>query len=225
MAKSILFQKLIPHLQLFVIIGVTSALYWQANHFELLIDDKIVISENTFVKKGIQGIPEILSNDSMEGYFGYQPQLLEGGRYRPLSLVFFAFGYEIFQLNSFGYHLMNLFFYLMAGILLYSTLKLLFKDNKKQIPEWIIGITVFLFMVHPVHTEVVCNIKGADEILSLIFGLLGWFFSLKYSNKQSFSILLVIWISLYLSFMAKESSLPLIVTIPLSLIFFRNYSI
>lgn len=225
MSKKISLQKLFPVLQLSVIIVVTTLLYWQANHFEFVLDDSIVISENTFVKKGIQGISEILSNDSMTGYFGNQPQLLEGGRYRPLSLVVFAFGYKFFQLNPFGYHLMNLFLYLLAGVLLYLTIKQLFKENKKQIPEWIIGISVLLFMVHPVHTEVVCNIKSADEILSLLFGLLAWFISLKYSNKQSFSSLLVIWVCLYLSFMAKESSLPLIVAIPLSLIYFRNYSI
>ncbi len=46
-------------------------------------------------------------------------------------------------------------------------------------------IATLLFVVHPVHTEVVANIKSRDEILSLLFTLFSLSFLLKASDKQS----------------------------------------
>jgi protein O-mannosyl-transferase len=215
-------NSLADFLLLFIILAFTSALYWQTNHFQFVVDDVIVISENKFVQNGINGIPDILTNDSMTGYMGKQPSLLEGGRYRPLSMVLFACVYELFQLNPYFYHLLNWICYLLTGIALYYLLKLLFRDGKQETGRWFPAMALLLFMIHPVHTEVVCNIKGNDEILALFFGLCGWITSLKWGENQKISPLILTWLFLFLSFMAKESSLPLIVAIPLSLMFFRK---
>ena len=49
---------------------------------EIALDDVMVLSENTFVKKGISGIPEIFSHDSFYGATHHAASQL-GWRYRP----------------------------------------------------------------------------------------------------------------------------------------------
>lgn len=225
MKKEISHPFLISVISLMIISCLTVAFYWQTTRFEFVLDDVMVIKENSFVQKGFKGIREILTNDSMTGHLGKQPQLLEGGRYRPLSLVIFATGYQFFKLNPFWYHLMNVFFYLITGLLLYNLLRQIFRNGKSGYLEWSVAMAVLIFMVHPVHTEVVCNVKGADEILAMIFGLSGWIAMLKWADRPSFRMLLIAWLSLLLAFLSKESSLPLVVTIPLSLFFFRDFSV
>ena len=63
------------------------ALYYQSTNFGYVLDDQIVVSENKFTKKGFEGIGDLLTNESMTGYFGEQKDLVEGNRYRPLSLT------------------------------------------------------------------------------------------------------------------------------------------
>jgi hypothetical protein len=130
--------------------------------------------------------------------------------------------FEFFKLNPSGYHVINWLTYILAGFLLFFLLKKLFDTGKNPQLPLITGIAVFLFMIHPVHTEVVCNIKGNDEILALVFGLAGWICALRWAENPKALPLILTCLFLFLSFMAKESSLPLVVAIPLSLLFFRE---
>jgi protein O-mannosyl-transferase len=224
MLNRIEYRSVTGYLILLFVSLVTAVLYWQTNHFQFAVDDIMVISENKFVTQGTKGIPDILSSDSMTGFMGNQPKLLEGGRYRPLSLVLFAIAFEFFKMNPSGYHVLNWLCYIMAGIALFFLLNMLFEKIRHPAKPWITGISMLLFMIHPVHTEVVCNIKGNDEILALFFGLLGWLMALKWAEKPRVGSLFLLCLFLFLSFMSKESSLPLVVAIPLSLWFFRNFS-
>ena len=45
---------------------------------QYVLDDKIVISENNFVKSGTKGIKDILGNDTFTGYLGQQKDLVVG---------------------------------------------------------------------------------------------------------------------------------------------------
>ena len=90
------FNKLIIH---FLLISVAVlGLYWPTTKYGFVLDDKMVISENNFVKEGIKGVPDIWNNDSMTGYLGKQMDLLVGGRYRPLSLIVFSFLFKKTQI-------------------------------------------------------------------------------------------------------------------------------
>jgi len=80
-------KNVIAGLLLFV---VPFLLYAASFNYGFVLDDVIVLSENSFVKEGISGIGDILSNDVFTGYLGGQQDLVEGGRYRPLSLVTFT---------------------------------------------------------------------------------------------------------------------------------------
>src|ERR1035437_2452171 len=70
------------------------------------LDDEVVLKENKFVKKRIKGIPDILRTDYVYGYT-IKENILTGARYRPLSLILFAFEYQFLGANPLISHLIN----------------------------------------------------------------------------------------------------------------------
>ena len=219
------FNKTIIHF-LLIALAVTG-LYLQTTDFSFVLDDKIVISENSYVKKGFEGIKEIFGNDTMSGYLGKENNLLQGGRYRPLSLVVFAVGYHFFELNPFYYHLLNILFYFACCIVLYFTLIRLFHfsaDDKEKFKPFLFLATL-LFAIHPIHTEAVANIKGLDEILAFLFGTATLWLTLIYFDSNKKIYLISAFVLFILGLLAKESALPLMLAIPVALYFFRETSL
>ncbi|HMX41418.1 MAG TPA: DUF1736 domain-containing protein, partial [Saprospiraceae bacterium] len=100
-----------------------------------------------------------------EGCFG-------GCLYRPLTLTAFAVEWAIAPNSPAISHWMNVLWYTATAVLLYSTLRLLLHGRSAALPL----VAALLFVAHPVHTEVVANIKSRDEIMSLFFGLLSLHF-------------------------------------------------
>src|ERR1043165_1481317 len=72
-----------------------------------VLDDVMMITQNTYVKQGVKGIPTLLSTSQLRGYYGN----LATDKYRPLALVTFAIEYELFGLNPMPYHLLNVLCY------------------------------------------------------------------------------------------------------------------
>ena len=86
-------------------------LYANTISFDYALDDKIVITNNEFTKKGVAGIADLVSNDSMVGFFGKKKNLVSGGRYRPLALVTHALEWEVFGKNPSISHFINALLY------------------------------------------------------------------------------------------------------------------
>jgi tetratricopeptide (TPR) repeat protein len=79
-----------------------------------------------------------------------------------------------------------------------------------------------LFLAHPVHTEVVSNIKSGDEILCFMFMILSLLTLYQFTIKRK-RILFVISILAYtLSFLSKESALTFLAVAPLFLYCFSK---
>jgi len=190
------------------------------------LDDAIVIKDNAFTKKGFAGIREIFSYDSFTGFFGKQKTLVAGGRYRPLSIASFAVERQVFgRLNPFISHLINILLYALSAWLIYRVFMLLLKQVKSR--EWHYSIpflTAILFMAHPVHTEVVANIKGRDELLAMIFSLLSLLMTARYLEKNKRWMLLVSGCSFFLGLLSKENTIMFLGVIPLAVYFFTSCS-
>ena len=75
---------------------ISMLLYHKTLSFGYVLDDKIVYTDNSQVKDGWQGIQDIFSTESFTGYFGDQKNLVQGARYRPLSLATFNLEYHMF---------------------------------------------------------------------------------------------------------------------------------
>jgi len=198
------------------------ALLLYANTLDLKysLDDALIITGNDFTKNGFSGIKDILTNDTFVGFLG-KNNLLPGGRYRPLSQLMFAVEKEIFGFNPFVGHLINILLYAFTCMLLFVILMKLFKNFTAE--PWYLSIPFIasmLFAAHPLHTEVVANIKGRDEILCLFFCLLVVLFTLKYLEKKKIYLLISNLFLFLLALLSKENALTFFAIIPLILFVF-----
>lgn len=198
-------------------------LYWMCIPYGYVLDDQIVITDNKFTQKGFAGIWDILSTESFTGYFGGQQDLVAGARYRPLSIVTFAIEQEIFGDNHYIRHFINILLYGLLGVLLFRVFSILF-PNKENSP-WLLGLpflTVVLYVFHPVHSEVVANIKGRDEIMTALGAFGALYFVLRYLSESKVIWLLLSGISLFLGLMSKENAITFLAVIPLTLYIFTK---
>ena len=201
------------------------ALYYQSTNFGFVLDDQIVFSENKFTKKGFSGIGDLLTTESMTGYFGEQKNLVEGSRYRPLSLITYAIEYGIVgNLKPSLSHFINILLYGLTGLLLFRVLTMMLR--KRTAVKWWLAIpflTSLLYIAHPIHSEAVANIKGRDEIMALLLSLATLYGILRYMDKKDFKWLISSCILFFLALLSKENSITFLAVIPLTVYFFSEY--
>jgi len=200
----------------FIIFIISFALYSNTLYNKYALDDFSVIKENWVIKNGVESIPLIFKTSYRYGHWDSVENL-----YRPLSLVLFAIEWEISPDNPAFYHFINILLYAFTGFLLFITLCKVM--NKMNII--ILFITSLFFMVHPIHTEVVANIKSGDEILSFIFILLTIIYLWKYIEKKSVKSIFIALIFYFLAFLSKESSVTMLVVFPLLIYFFTDIAL
>ena len=206
-----------------LLLAASFALYAAALQYGYLLDDQMVYWQNAYVQKGFGGIREIFGSDSFMGYFQKKEnlQLLEGGRYRPLSLATFAMEVGIFGKDQASIsHLINILLYGLTGVVLYRILLGFFplKENGR----WYFSaafIGALLFVVHPLHSEAVANIKGRDEILALLLSLSALYAALKYFDTDRVLWNVAAGLLLLLGLFAKENALTFLAVIPLTVWF------
>lgn len=217
----ILSVKYLPHLLIFVLAFV---LYGNTLTHDYVLDDLIVIKDNSFTKKGLSGIKEIFSYDSFTGFFGTEKKLVAGGRYRPLSIASFAIEYAMMGgLNPFFSHLINILLYALTGSFIFMIFSKLI--NSQPGKPWYLGIPFIataLFMSHPLHTEVVANIKGRDEIFALLFSLMSVWLILRYFENRKPALLFFANLCFFLGLLSKENAILFAVIVPLTIYFFTR---
>ncbi len=200
------------------------ALYLNTFFHDYALDDAIVITENMFTQEGVSGIPGLAKYDTFYGFFKEEGKanLVAGGRYRPLTPILFAIEQTIFGGSPFMSHLINALLYGALCALLFFTLQTLLHgrmDRKEA--TWIALLAAGLFAAHPLHTEVVANIKGRDEILTLLGSLAAWWGSLQAFDKKRPGLVFAAAGCLFLALLSKENAITFLAIIPVSLWFFR----
>lgn len=217
-------------------------LYANTTRNQFALDDGLVLSENNYVTQGFAGIGDILAHDSFHGSIG-NSAYLSGGRYRPLSLVTYAMEVSFFGVNAPVHHAVNALLFALCCVVLFRFLaRFVFPAT-----PWATWCTTLLFAVHPIHTEVVANIKGRDELLSLIFLLLTLHHALlhqRWLSHQSEPIAESrrqrkerersgaqepgrwshVWSALFfgLALLAKENGLAFVFILPITVYFLSN---
>jgi tetratricopeptide (TPR) repeat protein len=206
-------------------------LYGYSVTFDYVLDDKLVVSENAFVKKGLSGIWDIVTKDSFAGLLGERTDLVAGGRYRPLSIITFAIEYQFFGLRPALSHFVNVLLYALTGLLLFRVLSLCSLEEQDrpfglaQGGQWFLRlpfVASLLFVLHPIHSEVVANIKGRDEILALMFSLSALYFCIKATNSAKYRYWLISGLAFLLALLAKENAVTFLAVVPLYLYFFSK---
>jgi hypothetical protein len=235
-----------------VIISLLAFIFY-CNTFsnEYAHDDGIVIVKNEYVQEGFAGVGNIMTKDAYDSYYRQlnTTNQLSGGRYRPLSIVTFAieqqfmgaippekidsvlkqdiaYGVRGEQQQRLVYqmhvrHVFNVLWYILSlVVLLYFLRYVVFKTEPMMA-----FIAALIFAIHPIHTEVVANVKSRDEIMSLMFMCLTFILDFKYREEKKIWMLLAAVVSYFFAFLSKEYAITMVVLLPLSLYLFNKYSI
>ncbi|MFH1159930.1 MAG: tetratricopeptide repeat protein [bacterium] len=172
-----------------------------------VLDDYGVLSKNRIVTQGVKGIPTLLSTP-----YRFGVNALTNKIYRPLSQVMFAVEWQIAPDKPWVSHLINVFFYALTCALLLLVLRKVFTPLNPLLSLLI----CLLWITHPVHTEVVANIKSRDEIMALLFILLTFLGLFDYLKRSRVLSLVGAGFAYFLAFFSKESVITLVVIFPLA---------
>lgn len=208
-----------------LILLLSFLIYGQSLHYGYVLDDTIVVDENKFVAKGVNGIWDILSKETFTGYFGEQKNLVAGARYRPLSLVSFAIEHSIFGKKPGISHFINILLYALCGLFFYRLIINLKIIADKNAGIYLALIASLLFIAHPIHSEAVANIKGRDEIMCLLFSLIALFQFIQYYDSKQLSNIWKASISFFFALLSKENAITYLAIVPLTLVVFRNVTL
>ncbi|MFI5150491.1 MAG: tetratricopeptide repeat protein [Bacteroidia bacterium] len=217
--KEVLSSKQGGQLLLLLVLAVGLNLNTLMNSYAY--DDQVVLTSNTLVAKGFAGIPELMRTEYFSGFKG-NTVVLSGARYRPLSLVFFAVEYQIFGANPFVSHLINV---LLFALLIYLLYKLLSVYLFRFYNPWLTFLTCIVFVVHPIHTEIIANVKGRDELITFICLIASLITCCRFvQNKSGWNLVYSLaWFILAL--LCKETALCFIGVVPLALYFFYSFPV
>ncbi|HQV00215.1 MAG: DUF1736 domain-containing protein [Bacteroidia bacterium] len=172
------------------------------------LDDFIVLAKNKFVQQGFAGIASIFGNDTFAGLSDANTMVLTGGRYRPLSVVSFAMEYQLWGLAPAISHAINVLLYACSCCLLYRCLQYAWPFK-----AFTLSVTL-LFAALPIHSEVIINIKGRDDIFCLLFFLSSILILLKNKNTLSSFVLLQAAVLYFLALLSKETAITFLAIYP-----------
>ncbi len=207
--------------------------YFNSLNNQYALDDGIVIVKNIYVKDGFKGIKKILTTDAYDSYYKSMKakQQLSGGRYRPLSFVTFAIEQQIwgddYKENEFPNskitfirHLINVLLYILSVIVLLYFLRNILLPEKVAVSFAV----CLLFLIHPLHTEVVANIKSRDEILSFLFIISTFIFYFKHLDTKKTRYIVLSLLSLFFALLSKEYAVTVLLLLPL-LLYIKGFSL
>lgn len=175
------------------------------------MDDELVIENHQLVSKGISAIPKIFTSR-------YAVNDNQSYEYRPITVTSFAIEHQFFGSKPAASHFINILLYALSGIVLFHLLLLIFKNQHWSIPLFV----VLIFLIHPIHSEVVASIKNRDELLSFLFGLMSIKYFFRLSENWKWSYILFGLLYMILSLLSKKSSYSLIILLPVIYYFFST---
>jgi len=158
-------------------------IYSNTLQHEYVLDDYGLIKDNTQTKKGISVIPEIFQKS-----YRYGMNITDYSLYRPVTKAMFAAEWDISPNDPPLSHWINVLFFAFSCYLLFVVLSKYMKGNL-VVPF----ITALLFAVHPLHTEVVANIKSRDEIVGFLLLLSSLYYFHRYISGVDKSLKGAAW--------------------------------
>lgn len=209
--------------QIGALLVLALVLYAYSITFRYALDDMIYITSNKFTKLGLWGIPDLLTQESFVGFWGQKKDLLEGGRYRPLTIITYAIEYQFLGETPQFSHFINIILYALLGVLLYRVLYRFFppSDGKPWYANLAFAATA-LYIAHPLHVEWVANIKGRMEILTVMGVLASLHFAFKYIDQKQVKYIVFSCIAYFLALLTKENAITFLAILPLSMYFFSK---
>ena len=211
-----------------LVIGLIGLFLYAPSHdYDFVYDDDAVIKDNRYVKAGTDGLGKIWTTS----YFMGMNESINARAFRPIPLTTLALEVEFFDdkpatafeqknwtPNPAIYHKTNLLYYGLTGFFLFFFLARMLKDYHYILPV----IVTLLFVLHPIHVEVIANIKSRDTMLGFLnFVIAGWFL-LKSVDSRKMTYLIPSLLFYFLALFSKEEVITFLAIIPVMLYFFRE---
>lgn len=182
---------------------------------KFVLDDHGIIRNNKITKAPFswENTKLIFSTPLRKGDFSD----LENSLYRPFTKFLFNIEWSLFGQNPYPFHVTNVLLYALVGMFIFF----IFYDimNKKWVIPFLISL---LFIVHPIHAEVVANIKSGDEVLSLLGSVIALRCIQLYFTKNDWKYLLYGVFGFLIGSFSKESTVVMIGIIPIFIYTFSN---
>src|SRR5690606_7435262 len=200
-------------------------IYGNSLNNEYALDDDMVV-DNVLVSHRVKAIPEIFKTRYAVGKQEYE--------YRPMVTSSFALEKQLFhglpasqtkeekiknnQLTQANVsHFINLLLYIITCILLYKLLLMIFKEHNQLLAL----LTTLLFVVHPLHTEPVVNIKSRVELFVLLGMLTALIYYIKYATTHQLKYVGFAMIAVLFAALSKKNALAALGLVPVVLYFVK----
>ncbi len=205
-------KNLLIHKLGFIVAIAGFLLYANSLSNDYVLDDFGLIKDNTQTKLGISAIPEIFKSS-----YRYGMNITDYQLYRPLSKAMFAVEWDIAPDKPALSHWINV---LLFSLLCYVLFRLLnsYMNGALLVPF----VASLLFAAHPLHTEVVANIKGRDEIVCFLLCLSAIWSLHNYVMKDSVRAFIIGIACYFFALFAKESAITFLAVVPLFYYFFTS---
>lgn len=204
-----------------MVLGILAVLLYATSLTHgFVLDDGMMISKNVFTTKGISGFADILTTDNFTGFYQESVDQVKvaGGRYRPLSLLLFATIFQFFGDNPFPYHLFQVLVFGILCAFLYKVIRYVVMPSLDEASATLFSlVTTGLFVVHPVHTEVVNNVKSLDEVLALLLSVSALYLAVRFQDTGRSRLAAFSGIAFFLGLMAKEIAVIFLLLVPLAM--------
>ena len=167
---------------LLLVLGVAAR--FPALQGQMIWDDNSLVRDNPLIKS------PLLILESFRHFLSP-----ESAHYRPIQTISYSVDYLLWNVETYGYHLSNLFWHVGSGILLYFLLLRILEPFQQRLgarsdrPNPLSAgafVVALLWTVHPVHSAAVDYISGRADSLAFFFACSAWLLFLRGRSAQSF---------------------------------------
>jgi protein O-mannosyl-transferase len=189
-------------------------LYGNTLNHKYALDDFDLMNSSPYVYMGTQIFPQYFNvpeksafndntKDAMIIRFFYS---------RPITVLTFNIEFMLFGEHcSEVQHFVNVFLFALTCSLLYLAFLKVFQDKR-----FFVFLAILFFLFHPIHTEVVANIKSRDEILALLLGLaLPLFLIFNSEQGKKYFLIAIAALSFLLGLLSKQNAITFMAIFPL----------
>ncbi len=182
-----------------ILCGLVFLTYGNALFNKFVVDDGYLIVENPYIKH-FKFLPNLFSGDLVASTTNAH---VPSGYYRPLSMLSFMVDYQIWQLNTFGFHLTNILIHYFNCLLIFLIIFEISQNQKVSL------LASALFAVYPIHVEAVTPVYNRMGIQVALFMLSSFLLFMKSKGCRRKDVLLGALILFFLALLSKEEALSL----------------
>lgn len=184
---------------LLIFLILSFLIYGNSIKNDFTFDDHSHIESNVYIRS-IDGIRHLAFQPAEKG------DIIRSHLYRPFAYFIKYVIFKLFGIKSSYFHIINIVLYAVNCFLIFAVLKNIFEPN-------LAILSSLLFLLHPIHTEVVSSAISISELLASTLGFLSFYVIIKSFEKLIFIYLYPMFFLLAL--LSKETAIifPLLIVI------------